>query len=190
MARHKEFEPEEALAKAVMVFWEQGYEKTSMQDLVARMGVHKRSMYDTFGDKHALFMAALDHYTGSMAAWQRDVLAAGAGPRDTLRTLLELVLPVEGRPRGCLLVNCATEVAPYDPEAARRVRRTFDATVRILEDLVRRGQQAGEFASRADPAELAHRVHNAWLGLRVQARAGVEAAPLRRLIASTLALLD
>lgn len=62
MARSKEFEVNEVLDKAIQLFWTQGYEKTSMQDLVEFMGIHRRSIYDTFGDKHALFMKALERY--------------------------------------------------------------------------------------------------------------------------------
>lgn len=191
MPRRKEFEPEEALSKAMMVFWEQGYEKTSMQDLVERMGVHKRSMYDTFGDKHALFMAALERYAGAAEAWQRSVLAQSDSPRAALRALLEIALPDPGaRPPGCLVVNCATEMAAHDPEAAGRVRRSFAVSQQMLEEVVRRGQQAGEIPAHADPAKLAMQLHNAWLGLRVQSRAGVDGAQLRKLIDASLALLD
>nr|WP_083442409.1 helix-turn-helix domain-containing protein [Paenibacillus sp. IHB B 3415] len=59
MGRTKEFEINEVLDKAVQLFWMQGYEKTSMQDLVNFMGIHRRSIYDSFGDKHALYMKAL-----------------------------------------------------------------------------------------------------------------------------------
>lgn len=62
MARIKEFDEDVVLLKAMRLFWEQGYEKTSMQDLVTHMGVHKRSMYDTFGDKHTLYIKALKRY--------------------------------------------------------------------------------------------------------------------------------
>ena len=55
MARSKEFEENEVLDKAMKLFWEQGYEKTSMTDLVEHMGIHRRSLYDTFGDKHHCF---------------------------------------------------------------------------------------------------------------------------------------
>ncbi|MNC70346.1 HTH-type transcriptional repressor ComR [compost metagenome] len=62
MGRTKEFEINEVLDKTIQLFWMQGYEKTSMQDLVDFMGIHRRSIYDTFGDKHALYMKALQRY--------------------------------------------------------------------------------------------------------------------------------
>ncbi|KAA2299393.1 helix-turn-helix transcriptional regulator, partial [Clostridioides difficile] len=62
MARGKEFEESVVLDKAMRLFWEQGYEKTSMTDLVNHMGIHRKSLYDTFGDKHTLFLKAVDLY--------------------------------------------------------------------------------------------------------------------------------
>ena len=62
MTRSKEFVESEVLLKAMHLFWEKGYEKSSLQDLVQHMGVHRRSMYDTFGDKHSLFMKTLELY--------------------------------------------------------------------------------------------------------------------------------
>ena len=68
MARSKEFNEEEALDKAMEIFWKQGYEKTSIQDLVDQMGIHRRSLYDTFGDKHSLFVQTLERYESLIAA--------------------------------------------------------------------------------------------------------------------------
>ena len=62
MARSKEFEESVVLDKAMRLFWEQGYEKTSMADLVNQMGIHRRSLYDTFVDKHTLFLKAVELY--------------------------------------------------------------------------------------------------------------------------------
>lgn len=62
MARTKAFEIDAVLDKAMRLFWTQGYEKTSMQDLVDNMGINRKSIYDTFGDKHTLFLKALARY--------------------------------------------------------------------------------------------------------------------------------
>ena len=62
MARRKEFDRDEALHKAMEVFWSRGYEATSVGDLVEHMGINRQSLYDTFGDKHSLYLAALDRY--------------------------------------------------------------------------------------------------------------------------------
>src|SRR3981081_3787453 len=62
MARHKEFDRDEALHKAMEVFWSRGYNAASIQDLVKHMRINRQSLYDTFGDKHALYLLALDRY--------------------------------------------------------------------------------------------------------------------------------
>jgi TetR/AcrR family transcriptional repressor of nem operon len=62
MARHKEFDRDAVLHKAMEVFWSRGYGATSIQDLVKHMGINRQSLYDTFGDKHALYLQALDRY--------------------------------------------------------------------------------------------------------------------------------
>ncbi|WP_246772684.1 TetR/AcrR family transcriptional regulator [Paenibacillus polymyxa] len=69
MSRSKEFDETEVLDKAMQLFWEQGYEKTSMTDLVKHMGIHRRSLYDTFGDKHTLFLMALDRYDNTSVSF-------------------------------------------------------------------------------------------------------------------------
>ncbi|MBN6036877.1 TetR/AcrR family transcriptional regulator [Amycolatopsis sp. 195334CR] len=185
MARQKEFDPEAVLAQAMAVFWAQGYEKTSMQDLVAHMGVHKRSMYDTFGDKHTLFLKSLDHYTSRAEATFRSAVDAHADGKAALRALIEGSIEAgTEHSRGCMLVNCATELAPRDAEAAEQVERHFERTRQLLVDLVARDRD------RRDAEALGTLLFNAWLGLRVQARAGKSAAQLHRMAESLYALLD
>ena len=74
MARPKGFDEETALAAALEVFWEKGFEATSVQDLTERMGIQKASLYNTFGDKRALFVRALDAYSTDTIAWYRQIL--------------------------------------------------------------------------------------------------------------------
>jgi TetR/AcrR family transcriptional repressor of nem operon len=81
VARTKEFNPDEALGKAMALFWEQGYEHTSMQDLVTHMGVHKRSMYDTYGDKQALFHKAFSSYVDATEESARTAVASATSAR-------------------------------------------------------------------------------------------------------------
>ncbi len=68
MPRQKQFDPDRALGNAMELFWEKGYEATSVQDLVDRMGINRFSMYDTFGSKHQLFMSAINRYQEVLAS--------------------------------------------------------------------------------------------------------------------------
>lgn len=190
MARHKEFDPDEALDRAMRLFWERGYEKTSMQDLVEQMGVHKRSMYDTFGDKHSLYLRALDRYIGRTGSDQRALVEGATGPRAAMRALFTSAIGGAEHPRGCFAVNCAAETAPGDPQVAERVGGAFAFSQRLLLDLVREAQRTGEASARHDPEVLAAALHNAWIGLRVQARAGLGAARLSVMVDGMLTMLD
>ena len=80
MARNKAFEPEERLEKAKCLFWQKGYNATSMQDLVETMGLNRGSIYDTYGDKHSLFLQCLQSYTEGLFEDYRKVAEERKGP--------------------------------------------------------------------------------------------------------------
>ncbi|MGG4386266.1 TetR/AcrR family transcriptional regulator, partial [Priestia megaterium] len=105
MARNKEFDEKEALRRAMELFWRQGYEKTSMQDLVNYMGVHRRSIYDTFGDKHTLFIRALSHYVEEMDVRFKSNITLELTVKQAIRKVFEMVIyPTDKHPKGCLTV--------------------------------------------------------------------------------------
>src|SRR3954471_19619603 len=95
MARTKEFVEDAALLKAMQLFWEQGYEKTSMMDLVSHMGVHKRSMYDTFGDKHSLYIKALHRYSEVLEKSINSIINGSCSAEESIRQLLEMAIKSE-----------------------------------------------------------------------------------------------
>src|ERR1043166_7581204 len=92
MARHKEFDRDEALHKAMEVFWARGYEAASVQDLVEHMGINRQSLYDTFGDKHALYLQALDRYQEVELRKLFELLARPGSVRKALRQLFTGVI--------------------------------------------------------------------------------------------------
>ena len=93
MARTKEFDEDAVLLKAMRLFWKQGYEKTSMKDLVANMGVHKGSLYDTFGDKRSLYLKTLDRYCEMMGGKRADArLKDGRSAKEAIGRLFEAAI--------------------------------------------------------------------------------------------------
>lgn len=190
MARQKEFDPESALQRAIHVFWQKGYDGTSVQDLVNEMGVHKRSMYDTYGDKRSLFLLAVARYADQEEEQQRLLVGKAASPAQALRQLLESSVRVPpGQPLGCLLVNCATDVAPHDADIAARVMAHFRFSEKLLTEVIAQGQSAGLIRTTMDASETARHLFNAWLSVRIQVRAGVARSALMRTIDSALALV-
>src|ERR1700716_2408121 len=104
MARQKEFDREEALYKAMEVFWSRGYEAASIQDLVRHMGINRQSLYDTFGDKHALYLQALDLYRQVETSKLFELLERRGSVRRALRQLFAGVVEgsaCDGQRRGC-----------------------------------------------------------------------------------------
>ena len=193
MARSKEFDESAVLEKAMRLFWEQGYEKTSMTELVEHMGIHRRSMYDTFGDKHTLFLKAMARFEDKMNA----ALAGGVKRSKTAAEALEFIFDFmirleveEGMPSGCLMVNSTVELAARDADVDTKSTEAFTKAEQILKEIILWGQRDGEFTSEYDAGELAEYLHNVWVGIRVIARTSVAKEKLHRLANISMKLLE
>ncbi|TCJ18121.1 TetR/AcrR family transcriptional regulator [Rubrobacter taiwanensis] len=192
MARKKEFDPDGALARAIEVFWQRGYEAASVQELLDAMGIGRGSLYDTFGDKRTLFLAALERFEAERVAWMEGILDQEGSALDNLeeffaRTVKNLTR-FEPR-RGCMIANSAVELAPHDPEVARRAGRFMERNRQAFERVLIRARRAGEIPPDADPEALSRFLVNALQGLRVLARAGWERSELADAARTTLAAL-
>ena len=168
MARPKEFDPAQALERAMDVFWRKGYDATSVQDLVEGMGINRASLYGTFGDKHSLFVAALDRYADSAGREVIECLSR-EGPADQVlgQTLRQLVAWQAESGRGCFMTNAAVELCQRCPETASKVQASLDRLREAFQVLVARGQAEGSFAARRSPEALAHYLCGVMQGLIV-----------------------
>jgi TetR/AcrR family transcriptional repressor of nem operon len=193
VARSKEFDPDVALLAALELFWEGGYEATSMADLVARLGIARASIYATFGGKRQLYLAALDRY-GELL--HPSLLAGLSQPGAALPAVRELVerfaaeAAGDERRRGCFVVNTAVELAPHDADATRRVQASWDYLETALTTALLRARAQGELPASKDPRALARCLLVFLQGLRVMGKAATEPARLRDAAAQALALLD
>lgn len=191
MARSKEYDENEVLRKAMELFWHQGYEKTSMQDLVEHMGIHRRSMYDTFGDKHSLFMKALDRFVEMMGSKIDAQVKQQQSAKQAIRRLFELAIHHnDQQPVGCLLVNTAVELAIHDQEAAEMVTKIFSKTESLLRELLLRGQKSGEIPVHHDAEKLSQFLNNSLVGLRVMVKTTDNKEKLAAIIDMTMGVLD
>lgn len=189
MARTKTFEPEAALDSAMRLFWERGYEATSIDDLVRATGVNRASLYGTFGGKHALFLRALERYTGVGLFSTLDPTDETAPVRETLQALFDRLIArcLDGRGAGCLVTNTICEFGARDPEVLARARSALARMENALDLLVRRGQATGEIESDAAPREIARFLLNAMQGLQVLAKINHDERALHQIAARTLA---
>ncbi|MED3865057.1 TetR/AcrR family transcriptional regulator [Priestia megaterium] len=190
MARNKEFDEKEALRRAMELFWRQGYEKTSMQDLVNYMGVHRRSIYDTFGDKHTLFIRALSHYVEVMDVRFKSNITPELTVKQAIRKIFEMVIyPTDKQPKGCLTVNTAVELSLLDQEVAEKITETFIKTETLLFDLLKHGQEQGEIPEHYDIKGLSKFIHNSLVGIRVLAKTTNDKKELETIIDMNLSAL-
>lgn len=190
MPRTKEFEPLEALDAAMELFWRKGYEAASMRELLDAMGIGRGSFYDTFGDKHTLFLAALDRFQEVRTLWVEEVLAGSGleGVREVFWRTVDGLVEFEPR-RGCLLANSAVELAPHDPEVAARISGYIQRTEAAFEDALARAREDGEISADSDPKALARFLVNTLHGLRVLARAGADCETLKDIVYVALDVL-
>lgn len=192
MPWEKQFDVEAALTRAMEAFWSQGYEATSTQDLLARMGINRGSLYDTFGSKRSLFLKALEHYLAICQAPRVAAAARGRTPRETVGALFDGLVSEalgEGGRRGCLLVNTALELAPHDAEIARIVAAGLRDIETFFKATIEKGQEIGEIPPGVDAAEVARGLLGLMVGLRVLARSLPDKAVLDAIAARAKAML-
>jgi TetR/AcrR family transcriptional repressor of nem operon len=193
MARPREFDLDEALEAAMDAFWLRGYGATSLADLMQAMGLQKGSIYKAFGDKHALFLSALQRYLDQMYESQRATLAAAASPKAAIRAwldqLIEAAPAAGGSCRGCLAVNTLIELGPHDEQARAVLEAHFDRVRRLLLEQIRRGQERGEFRRDVDPEQFARLLMAVLGGLLGGLKGSLTKADACRLAATTLHLM-
>ena len=190
MPRPREFDEQDAVARATELFRRRGYHATSTRDLGEGLALSPSSLYRTFGDKHALFLRALDHYRCGESARSAAALGADRPVRELLRDWMGSMVAEDGDgPPGCFIVNTATELGTDDPETARRVREAFDGTTAALADLLRRGIADGDLPADLDAEGAADLLFTTITGLRVRQRAGDDPQRLRTAIDRALRAL-
>jgi len=168
MGRSKEFEENTVLQKAMELFWQQGYEKTSMSDLVEHMGIHRKSLYDTFGDKHSLYLKVIDRYGEfSTAKFKSETLRAKTSYQAIQYIFDYIIEGTEDKHYGCLFVNATTEFGPWDQEVLKKTEDAFSQAENFIAEIIKQGQENGEFSRKYDNELLGEILHNALLGLRV-----------------------
>jgi TetR/AcrR family transcriptional repressor of nem operon len=192
MARPREFEPDVVLDRAMRIFWSRGYEATSVQDLVDHMGIQRGSLYATFGDKRALFLAAIDRYDCMVTAKLLAALDEPESGMEAIRRFFRLKIDwavAANRPRGCLVTNSATELASRDRRTTSRVAAVFTKIEAAFERAVVRAQKAGEIDPTRDPRALARFLTSSAQGLSVMAKTFPGRAVLEDIVEVILTVL-
>ncbi|MEX2454083.1 MAG: TetR/AcrR family transcriptional regulator [Rhodospirillaceae bacterium] len=173
--RPRSFDTDAAVERAMDVFWSRGYHATALPDLLRAMNLSRGSLYAAFGDKHSLFLRALDRYIADAVARLDAELGPGRDPVDGLRACLAgyagRTSGADGR-RGCLLVATAMELAGRDAEVDLRIKGFFRAMETRLADALSRAQASGRLADGVAPASAARILVCFVEGMRVVGKTG------------------
>lgn len=191
MARPREFDTDTALAAAMTTFWERGYDGSSLSDLTDATGVGRQSLYLAFGDKHTLYLAALDRYREMFQTPMLQALSDGDDVVTVLRSSLLSLVDGSCGPlsSGCLLVNAATERAAHDGQVRRRVADAFEALEDAVVEALGRAAEAGALPAGRDHRAEAGLLVTVIQGLRVVASVDPDPIALHRTIDAALATL-
>jgi TetR/AcrR family transcriptional regulator, transcriptional repressor for nem operon len=193
MARTKAFDRDIALEKAMIAFWKCGYEATSMQDLVDAMGINRQSLYDTFGDKHELYLESLERYRCSEAVSVLHPLDEPKPIRQRLEKMFDLIIEesVNDKDRkGCFIANATLERASQDKAVKRFVESNFEQSVAKFEAVFAEAQRKGELGKDKNAKSLAVFIVSTIAGLRVTAKTAPDKALLKSVVKTTLLALD
>lgn len=193
MPRPKEFDREAVLDRAMGAFWSKGYAATSVEDLVAHMGIQRGSLYGTFGDKRTLFLTALDRYQRVVARELFEALETPGSGIEAIRRFFRL--RVEGsldrrRPHGCLVTNSAVELSRRDRGAAAKVGGSLVKLEAAFLRALERARAAGELAATQDLRALARFLTSSAQGLSVMAKTFPDRAALEEVVEVVLSVLE
>ena len=192
MARTKDFDENEVLIKAVNLFWYKGYNGTSIQDLVDGLGISRSSLYDTYGDKHTLFMKALESYQASASGAMCNIISNNVSAKVAIRRLLELTtleLVGDNQHRGCFMTNAAVEVAPHNAEVNNMICQNDQLIEDAFYQAIKKGQESGEITNKKDARALARFIFNAVQGIRVSAKLTSDKAVFDDIVELTMSVL-
>jgi TetR/AcrR family transcriptional repressor of nem operon len=192
MGRLKEFDADKAIDGAVDCFWARGYEATSVRDLAEHMGIGGASLYNAYGGKRALFVAALERYANRSSRERIARLEATGQPRQAIEAFLSEIIDrsLKDRQRkGCLLVNSALDVAPHDAEIGKVVAGYLEEIRAFFERNIDAGQRAGQIPRDIDATAVSAHLLGVLLGIRVLARTRPDRALLESVVRPALDLL-
>lgn len=193
MARPKEFNEARALVDAMGLFWERGYEATTMRDVAQRAGIALSSLYATFESKHALYLAALAEYR---RAEREEVERLLSGPQPLREALTELYgrliasLMADPARRGTFTLNAAVELGGQDEAVTAELRQHFDDICALLSPPLAAAQAAGEIAGRFHADDLARFLLFGLYGLAMMVKVYPDRDNMERTAAVTLSALD
>ncbi|MBF2709436.1 TetR/AcrR family transcriptional regulator [Flavobacterium soyangense] len=193
MARTKNFNQEEILDKAVELFWINGYNATSANDLVENLGLSRSSLYDTFGDKRTLFVKSLQRYRSKIVNNMLFLVEHSTDIKKTIEEVFKLVIEQDIHSKiskGCFMVNSAIELSACDEEIALIVMANQTDIVSTFEIAILKGQNLGQITTNFNANHLANFLYNSISGIRVAIKYNQNLDAINDIVKINLAILS
>ncbi len=191
--RPSNYEIERVIDQATQVFWSQGYQGTSVADLVAATRLSRSSLYQAFTSKEGLFSRCLQAYSDAVTRWLQDNLERADSGRSFIeQTFLQAAKGADDPllRRGCLAMNTAIELGHNDTPLAQQAHKSLQKFAAVFADAVRRGQAEQSIAATHDADALAHYLVSSMGGLRMLLKCGVERSRAEGVARQILAALE
>ena len=189
--RPRSFDRDQALDAAVLVFWDKGYDGSSIEDLTHAMGINRPSLYATFGNKRDLFMQAIDRYAATHGNRTFSAFRLEPDNRKAIERFFDASIEcalAEGTPRGCLINTVATEAAENDAELRDKLADMFTQTDAAIARRLASNHDA-DASPIHDPEGLARMAHSVTHSIMTRARAGASRAELEHIADAFIAVL-
>jgi AcrR family transcriptional regulator len=192
--RPRAYDPQTALAQALGVFWNTGYSGASLDSIASAAGMNRPSLYAAFGDKHALYIKALEQYWETASAAMQEALTDASLTLEQALTRfydgqLAIYFSGDGQPRGCFAIGTATTEAVEDPEIRDVLSDRLSRLDADLETRLRKAIDTGELKANVDPAALAVLASSLLHSISIRARAGKSQAELTGLVSNAIKVI-
>ncbi|KXY01441.1 TetR/AcrR family transcriptional regulator [Bacillus paranthracis] len=189
MGRKISFNKEQALNKAMHLFWEKGYDATYISDLIETMGISRSTLYDSFGDKDALFKLVLEHYK-NYGSQKRNLLFSGINTKASLTSFFYQHIEKcysDEIPKGCIITNSSLLIGKIDPAIEEILINDFNELEKVFKQVIEEGKRKGEISQEADTELVAYSLLSLNHSLNIMSKYKKEKKLAYRLVDKTIA---
>ncbi|PHD25543.1 TetR/AcrR family transcriptional regulator [Bacillus wiedmannii] len=189
MGRKISFNKEHALNKAMHLFWEKGYDATYISDLIETMGISRSTLYDSFGDKDALFKLVLEHYK-NYGSQKRNLLFSGINTKASFTSFFYQHIEKcysDEIPKGCIITNSSLLIGQIDPAIEEILINDFNELENVFKQVIEEGKRSGEISQEADTELVAYSLLSLNHSLNVMSKYKKEKNLAYRLVDKTIA---
>ncbi len=193
MPRTEVFNREQVVAQARDVFWTKGYNGTSMQDLVDATGLNRSSIYNSFGSKMELYQLCLSSYQGSNFEYIQMLFDSAKSPLEGIQKFFAnavVQITTDKKGKGCMIVNCNTEMANQDLDLAHWVGNNQSRMVALFKKAIIQAQEQGQLNTNKDPQVLASYLVSFTQGLRISGTNNKNKKMLQAMVRHVLSTLN